>query len=174
MNAKFLSYALTIIVLSGASSRLAEAATYSNGTATASFNVTLTVQASCAVNASALNFGTASAPSQNITGQTTVGVTCTNTTPYNIGLDEGTVAGSTVTGRLMAGTATGNTSTTVQFQLYQDSGRTVAWGKTQGTDTVSGTGTGVMQNITVYGAVPVQGLPKPDTYKTTITATVFF
>ena len=91
-----------------------------------------------------------------------------------VGLDAGTVTGSTVASRLMAGTATGNTTTTVDFQLYQDAGRTTIWGNTQGTNTVAGTGTGAAQSITVYGQVPAQATPKPDTYQTTVTATVYF
>ena len=106
--------------------------------------------------------------------QTTVAITCTNTTPYNVGLDGGTVVGSTVPSRLMAGTATGNTGTTVGFQLYQDAGRTTVWGNTQGTNTVAGVGTGSVQSISVYGQVPAQATPKPDTYQTTVTATVYF
>lgn len=101
-------------------------------------------------------------------------MTCTNTTPYNIGLDAGTTTGSTVANRLMAGTATGNTATTVAFQLYRDAGRSTIWGNTQDTDTVGGTGTGAAQTLTVYGQVPPQTTPRADTYQTTVTATVYF
>ncbi|MCA8493247.1 spore coat U domain-containing protein [Burkholderia arboris] len=165
-----MSLALSI----GLSTPAADAATYSNGTATATFNVTLTLQPNCMITANPLAFGTNGVLSAAINQQTTVSVTCTNTTPYNVGLDAGTVTGSTVASRLMAGTATGNTTTTVGFQLYQDAGRTTVWGNTQGTDTVAGTGTGSAQALTVYGQVPTQATPKPDTYQTTVTATVYF
>jgi len=89
-------------------------------------------------------------------------------------LDGGTVSGSTVTSRLMAGTAAGNTGTTLGFQLYSNSGLTTVWGNTIGTNTVSGTGNGAAQTINVYGQVPVQTTPKPDTYQTTVTATVSY
>src|ERR1700743_3643624 len=168
-------FALVVVCLvNGASERDARAALYSNGTATATFTVTLTLQANCSISANPLNFGSNGVLGTAINQQTTVAVTCTNTTPYNVGLDAGAVPGSTVTNRLMAGTATGNTSTTVGFQLYQDAGHTTAWGNTQGTNTVSGTGTGSAQSIVVYGQVPAQTTPKPDTYQTTITATVYF
>ncbi|MEM5314448.1 spore coat U domain-containing protein [Paraburkholderia sp. JHI869] len=153
---------------------LAHAATYSNGTATATFNVTLTLQANCAISANPLSFGTNGVLSTAVNQQSTLSVTCTNTTPYNVGLDAGTVTGSSVTSRLMAGTTTGNTSTTVGFQLYQDAGHTTIWGNTQGTNTVAGTGTGSAQTLSVYGQVPAQATPKPDTYQTTVTATVYF
>ncbi|AYY55954.1 spore coat protein U [Burkholderia multivorans] len=152
----------------------AHPATYSNGTATATFTVTLTLQPNCTIAANPLNFGTNGVLATAINQQTTLNVTCTNTTPYNVGLDAGTVTGSSVASRLMAGTSTGNTTTTVAFQLYQDAGRTTIWGNTQGTNTVAGTGTGAAQSLTVYGQVPAQATPKPDTYQTTVTATVYF
>jgi spore coat protein U-like protein len=164
-----------VLALLTLASATAVAAIYSNGTNTATFNVTLTLQANCGITANPLNFGTAGVLSTAINQQSTLSITCTNTTPYNVGLDAGTVTGSTVTSRLMAGTATGNTGTTVGFQLYQDSGHATVWGNTQGTNTVAGTGTGAAQTINVYGQVPSQGTtPKPDTYQTTITATVYF
>ncbi|MBJ9682009.1 spore coat U domain-containing protein [Burkholderia multivorans] len=161
---------LSAAMLGGA----AHAATYSNGTATATFTVTLTLQPNCTIAANPLNFGTNGVLATAINQQTTLNVTCTNTTPYNVGLDAGTVTGSSVASRLMAGTSTGNTTTTVAFQLYQDAGRTTIWGNTQGTNTVAGTGTGAAQALTVYGQVPAQATPKPDTYQTTVTATVYF
>ena len=102
---------------------------------------------------------------------TTMNVTCTNTTPYNVGLNAGTGTGSTVAARVLSGT--GANTSTVAFNLFQAAGAT-NWGNTQGTDTRSGTGTGSSQTLTVYGVVPAQSTPQPDTYKSTITATVYF
>lgn len=169
-----LCFALAVAVIAQTLPLSASAAVYSNGTSTSTFNVTLTLQAACSISANPLNFGTTGVLSTAINQQTTVSVTCTDTTPYNVGLDAGNVTGSTVSSRLMAGTATGNTGTTVGFALYQDAGHTTVWGNTQGTNTVGGTGTGAAQAITVYGQVPVQSTPKPDTYQTTVTATVYF
>ncbi|GAB3788154.1 Csu type fimbrial protein [Dyella agri] len=170
-----LSVSVFVFFLLATASAPIAAAIYSNGSNTATFDVTLTLQANCGITANPLNFGTAGVLTTAINQQSTLSVTCTNTTPYNVGLDAGTVTGSTVAGRLMAGTTTGNTGTTVGFQLYQDSGHTTVWGNTQGTNTVGGTGTGAAQTINVYGQVPPQGTtPKPDTYQTTITATVYF
>jgi len=144
-------------------------------TATSTFTVQVTIAATCTVNsASTLNFGSQGVLTANVDQTSTIQVQCTNTTPYNVGLDGGTVAGSTVTSRLLAGTTTGNTGTTVGFQLYQDAGRTTIWGTTQGTNTVAGTGTGSAQSLSVYGQVPPQATPKPDLYQTTVTATVYF
>ncbi|MFS2008146.1 spore coat U domain-containing protein [Duganella sp. CT11-25] len=157
--------AMLLPVLSGA-------AVYSNGSKTSTFDVTLKIIADCTIAATALDFGQSQgvlATAVNV--NTTLNITCTNTTPYNIGLNAGTGTGSTTSARLMSGTAA-NTST-VAFNLYQASGST-NWGNTQGTDTKSGVGTGVAQVHTVYGNVPAQATPQPDTYKSTITATVYF
>lgn len=174
MKRKLICSALFIILCIESLFSPVFAAVYSNGTNTSPLTVTLTLLANCTITANPLNFGSTGVLAAAVNQQTTVSVTCTNTTPYNIGLDGGTVTGSTVTARLMAGTATGNTGTTVGFQLYQDSGRTTLFGNTQGTNTEGGTGTGSAQSISVYGQVPAQATPKPDTYTTTVTATVYF
>lgn len=144
------------------------------GTATANLQVQITLIASCAISANTLNFGSSvGVLNAVVNGSSTLSVTCSNTTPYTVGLDAGTVAGSTIATRLMAGTTAGNTGTTMQFQLYSDSGRTTQWGNSSGT-WVGGTGNGSAQTLNVYGQVPVQTTPKPDTYQTTITATVTY
>lgn len=152
----------------------AQAATYSNGTATATFLVSLTITSSCTVSANALAFGTKGLLNTAATGSSTLSVTCSNTTPYNIGLNAGTGTGSTAAARLLTGTTTGNTTTTVSYKLMQDAALTTNWGTTQGTDTVAGTGTGSAQTVTIYGQVPTQTTPAPDTYQSTVTATVYF
>lgn len=152
---------------------LADAAVYLNGSNTATFDVTLKIIANCTIAAGGnLDFGQAQgvlATAVNV--NTTVNVTCTNTTPYNVGLTAGSGTGSTGTTRYMSGT--GGNLGKVQFNLYQTAGATL-WGDTQGTDTVAGTGSGSSQPITVYGNIPPQATPAPDTYKSTITATVYF
>ncbi|MYM31272.1 fimbrial major subunit CsuA/B family protein [Duganella sp. CY15W] len=151
---------------------LSGAAVYSNGSKTTTFDVTLKIIADCTIAANTLDFGQSQgvlATAVNV--NTTLNVTCTNTTPYNIGLNAGTGTGSTTAARLMSGT--GANTSTVAFNLFQAAG-TTNWGNTQGTDTKSGTGTGSSQTITVYGNIPAQATPQPDTYKSTITATVYF
>lgn len=138
---------------------------------TATFDVTMRVVADCTIAANAIDFGQTGVMTAAITGSSTINVTCTNTTPYNVGLDAGTGTGSTGTTRFLAGSG-GNTDT-VAFNLYRTPGSGV-WGNTQGTDTAAGTGNGTPQALTVYGEVPMQKSPTPDSYKSTITATVYF
>lgn len=150
----------------------ASADTYLNGFKNATFDVTLKVIADCAISAAPLDFGqTQGLISSVITVNSNLSVTCTNTTLYNIGLNPGTGTGSLGTTRYLSGT--GSNTNTVLFNLFQNAGAGV-WGNTQGTDTKAGTGTGITQTITVYGQIPVQTSPTPDTYKSTITATIYF
>lgn len=153
----------------------AQAAVYSNGTGTTTFTVTLVITAGCTVTATPMSFGSVSNLATAQTATSTVSVTCTNTTPYNVGLSAGSGTGSTTAARVLSGTASGNTAT-IGYGLYQDSGHATVWGTTQGTDTRAGTGNGVAQAFTVYGQLPASAgtIPQPDTYTSSITATVYF
>ena len=137
--------------------------------ATSSFQVTATVLKACTVVASPLAFGNYSGTV--VTANTTIGVTCTNTTPYNVGLDAGISSGATVTTRAM--TLAGGTATLL-YGLYQDSALSKNWGNTVGTDTQIGTGNGRLQTLTVYGQIPANQFPTPGAYADTITATVTY
>ena len=132
--------------------------------------VQMTITATCIVNsASTLDFGSQGVLSANVDQTSTIQVTCTNTTPYNIGLNAGTGTGATVATRKMTSGAN-----TVNYTLYSNSGRTTVWGNTVSTDTVAGTGNGSTQSYTVYGRVPAQTSPVPGTYADTITVTVTY
>ena len=140
----------------------------------ATFNVTAQVNATCVINlASALTFP-AYAPSQGAQASTsTISVNCTNTTPFNIGLNAGTGSGATVDNRIMT-----SGTHTLNYSLYQDSGHSVVWGNTIGTNTVAGTGGGLAgSNVitkTVYGLIPNQPSTAPGNYADTITVTVTY
>ncbi|WP_348629917.1 spore coat U domain-containing protein [Mesorhizobium sp. M7D.F.Ca.US.004.03.1.1] len=132
--------------------------------------VQMTITASCTISsASTLNFGSSGVIAANVDQTSTVQVQCTNTTPYNIGLDAGTGSGATVAARKMT-----NGASTITYSLYSDSGRTTVWGSTIGTNTVSATGTGSAQSFTVYGRVPTQSTPAPAAYTDTVTVTVTY
>jgi len=140
------------------------------GSVTATFNPQLAIAATCLINsASSLNFGTQGVLAANVDQTSTVQVTCTNTTPYTIGLDAGTGTGATVAARKLS--SGGNT---VSYTLYADAAHTTIWGNTPASDTVAGTGNGSAQSFTVYGRVPPQGAPAPGNYSDTITVTVMY
>ena len=136
-------------------------------TTTTTFAVTANVQATCVVSAAPLSFGTYNGVLNNATS--TVNVTCTNSTPYNVGLDQGTATGATVTTRKMK-----NGANLLNYSLFSNSGMTTNWGNTVGTDTVTGTGSGASQSLTVYGQVPAGQYVTPGSYSDTITATVTY
>jgi len=142
----------------------------SAATKTTTFLVQAQITADCSITANDLNFGSLGVLSANNDATTTLTATCSNTTPYNVGLNAGSVAGSTVATRLL-----GNGTATLAFQLYRDAARTQVWGITVGTDTSSGTGTGSAQTMQVYGRIPSQAnTPAPGTYSSTITVTITY
>lgn len=142
-------------------------------TTTTTFGVSATVEAQCTItSAAAMAFGTVGSLASNVDKTSDIVIKCTNTTPFNIGLNAGTATSATVTTRKMTGT--GASPATLSYSLFSDSARTVNWGNTVGTDTKSGTGTGSDATFTVYGRIPIQTAPKPDTYSDTITVTVTY
>ncbi|HYS49181.1 MAG TPA: spore coat U domain-containing protein [Xanthobacteraceae bacterium] len=140
-------------------------------TTTATFQVRITIASACQVtSANDLDFGSQGVLGANVDAQTTLSVTCTLGTSYNVGLDAGTGAGATVAVRKMTGPA----AATVNYSLYRDPARLLVWGNTVGTDTVPGVGTGLAISSLVYGRVPAQATPGPGLYTDTITVTVTF
>jgi spore coat protein U-like protein len=136
-------------------------------TATATISVTATVLSFCTITAQPLPFGNYSNVSLN--GTASLAVTCTNGSAYTVILDLGTGTGATVAARKM----TLNTST-LSYGLFQDSGRTVAWGPTVGTNSEAGTGNGLTQTLTVYGNIPAGQFVTTGNYTDTVTATINF
>lgn len=139
-------------------------------TATTSFDVTITIVADCSIAPPAtLDFGTTGVLIADVTATTDLAVTCTSGTPFQIGVDEGTTSGGTITTRLMT-----NGADTVAYQLFQDAAQTVNWGNTLGADTLASTGTGSTQTFPVYGVVPPQATPSTGTYTDVVGVTVTF
>jgi len=139
-------------------------------TATATTAVSATVQSTCLITAGSMAFGTYTGVQADSTA--TISVTCTNTTPYTIGLNAGlgVTPTATVTTRHMTGPAAAN----LNYGLYSDAGRANNWGLTPGTDTVAGTGNGAAQPLTLYGRVAAAQFVAPGAYTDTVTATVTY
>jgi spore coat protein U-like protein len=137
-------------------------------TATATFLVSTSVAATCTVSTTPLAFGSYTGVLSQATASGTF--TCTNTTPYNVGLSAGLSTGATVTSRKMTGPA----GALLAYSLFSDTGRTVNWGTTIGTDTVAMVATGLGQTLTVYGQIPAGQYFAPGTYSDTITVTVTY
>ncbi len=142
-------------------------------TTTTTFAVTAIVGASCTLGTvTTLGFGTYDPLTATDNDATTsIAVTCTLLTSYNIGLNAGTTTGGTVAQRKMQGVTPANT---LNYNLYSNAGRTTIWGNTIGTNTVAATGSGTAQNHTVYGRIANGTAANADTYSDTITVTVTY
>jgi spore coat protein U-like protein len=139
------------------------------GSSTTTLGVSLTINTACTVSAAPIAFSAQSVLSAPVNQTGSVVVTCSNTSPYTVQLDQGVGASATVTNRLMTGPASG----TVAYGLYQDAARTVNWGNTAGS-WVSGTGAGRAQTLTVYGRIVAQTTPGPGGYADTVNVTVSY
>lgn len=142
----------------------------------------LTVQATitqnCTVSDGLLDVGaydpTTQVGNRDFTG--TFNLKCTNgASGVEIGLDEGKGTGATVTTRVMK-----SGSDTLQYSLFQESGRTTNWGNTQGGDALSVDTAyptfldGTTHAITVFGRVPLQATAKVGSYSDTVAITAYF
>jgi spore coat protein U-like protein len=148
------------------------------GTSTANLTVQITITASCTINAATLDFGSnpgTTLVSSAINGSTTVSVTCTNLSPYSIGMDNGAnVSGSQ---RRMK-----NGANFLNYNLYVDSLHANPWTTaasnsscTTTSDCYLGTGNGSAQSVNIYGVVPSTGTAPPTgVYTDTVVMTITY
>ena len=144
------------------------------GTATNTLTSQTTVSSACNVSGSTLAFGSAINPigAGPVNGTSTLTIECTATTAYTVALSAGSNAGvaANFSARRMV-----NGAYTLGYQLYVDAARTAVWGNSTGGSTVySGTGTGGIQSVTIYGQVPSLTGAVPGAYTDTVTVTVTY
>ena len=143
----------------------------SAGTATSTFQVSITIDASCSiVSASNLNLGTIGGTSTAFSDFTpsTVTVNCSIGMPYGITLASANTGGTT-------GFQMVNGTSLLGYQLYANSFGNPQWDSSAG-GTYSSSGTGANQAIGVYGKIPAQAAPvggwTVGAYTDTVTMTV--
>ncbi|MBS7544859.1 spore coat U domain-containing protein [Ancylobacter oerskovii] len=134
-------------------------------TATSSFTASAQIDKNCLVTTQNVDFGSQGLLSSNIDASGQVRVTCTSGTSYTVALAVG--AYTATTRRMISG------AYFVLYGLYQNSGRTIPWGSAGG-ETVGNTGSGLTQNLTVFGRVPPQTTPPPGTYTDSVAVTVTY
>jgi len=143
-------------------------------TATATFQVRMTILKSCSVTAgtsSDINLGSVSSTATGVSGSSAITVNCSKNTPYYIGLapSNNNTAGAGTMAR------TGTPADTVAYQLRSLSATGPVWGNTAtSTDVgngVSGTGNGGAQSHTVFASV-ANANSTPGNYLDTVTVTV--
>lgn len=135
------------------------------------FTATADVPAECrAYAASDLAFGTIPGLiTTDVDQDAAFSMTCTGRTAWNVGLDNGlNASGSARRMRRGAG------SDHVTYELYTTAARTVRWGDTIGADTITGTGTGTTQSLTVHGRIPAPQSVPAGSYSDTITVTITY
>lgn len=141
-----------------------------SGSTSFDFEARAVVEATCnpAFDITDLDFGLQGLLNTPIDSATTVSPQCTNTIPYQIGLDNGLHAAGN-SRRMHDGAGH-----YVSYELYRDSARTLRWGDTLNTDILQGVGTGQPQPQTIYGRVPPQVTPPQGTYSDTVTVTIYY
>ena len=144
-------------------------------TATNTMPVSVNVINSCTVAATPMSFGAPTAiGGSNIDTTSTISLVCTNGASYDVALDQGLNAASGQ--RYMSNGAA--TPVKIPYNIYSDTGRSVAWGATSGTggNTVSGVaGVSGAVSLTAYGRIPSTAVSVgAGSYTDTVTVTVTF
>lgn len=132
------------------------------------FTARATVPGSCTLRgATDLNFGSLMSTSTGlIEKSSTISLSCTRRTAWQIGLDNGKNWNGS-SRRLKNGAAY------LDYELYRSAGWD-RWGNTLNADTRTGTGTGVTEQVTVHGRITNQPLTQAGRYGDTIKVTVTY
>ena len=134
-------------------------------TASSSFQVGMSVVATCSISAADMTFNgiTTGTTSQN-DAAADLSVNCSQGAPYVISLSNGT--------NFSGGRRLKSGSNFVNYSLFKDVNRTSDWSSTNTLDFV---GSGTTQVHTVYGRIPAcQAVPNMGNYADTIVATVSY
>lgn len=138
--------------------------------ASINFSVTATLQKWCNINfTNNLNFGSIKANKLNSTAASTLGVICTSSTAYTIGLTPSN--NSSTGGGQMKGT--GANTDKVPYQLSSTPGPNgITWGNTS-QNTVQGVGTGSVITHNIYATIPNANFV-PDNYSDIVNVNVIY
>jgi len=143
-----------------------------NFTANAGMLVKIEITANCIASASDLNFGAyASNSSTPSLGQTTIQLQCSPGAHVEVSLDPGTGPGGNTKRRRME---QDQGTDRLDYDLFQDSARTIHWGDKLGDDTLEVVTTGQPQTLPVYGQIPAGQRARDGTYSDTITIRLHF
>ncbi|MDD5223621.1 MAG: spore coat U domain-containing protein [bacterium] len=136
----------------------------SAATVTGNLNVSANVVTHCTLSTSDVNFGNYTGSALDATGD--VSVTCTNAQSYTIALSRGH---SSDYNRFMT------FNYELYYNLYKDASHATIWGDgTEGSETVSDTGSSSPQSHTVYGRIPGGQWPDTGAYSDSIVVTITY
>ncbi|WFR99188.1 Csu type fimbrial protein [Rhizobium tumorigenes] len=131
------------------------------------FSVQSFVDRTCSVTAQNLNFGSQGLLKTKVDASTDLSVTCTSGLPFSISLNGG------LTNAVPAQRKMTNGTNSITYGLFRDAARSQLWGSLAGL-LASGTGTGLVQRLVVYGRVPAQTTPPIGTYSDTVVVTITY
>jgi spore coat protein U-like protein len=141
-------------------------------TATAGMPVRIELVGACNVSASDLDFGAYASNSQApAQGQTAIQLQCSGGTVAELRLDAGSGPGGNTNRRRME---QNGGSDRLDYDLFQDPGRTIHWGDKSGVDTLEVQATGSPQTVPVYGQIPGGQRVRGGIYSDMITVRVLF
>jgi spore coat protein U-like protein len=132
-----------------------------------SFAIQSFVDRTCSVSAQNLDFGRHGLLKNRIDAASQLAVSCTSGLPFAISLNGGLTNAAPAERKMTNGTHA------ITYGLFRDSARSQPWGSATGL-LAAGTGSGIVQNLTVYGRVPVQTTPPAGTYSDTVVVTVTY
>jgi len=145
-------------------------------TASSTFKVLITVTKACSVTAGAasnIDFGSVTSAATALSASSNINVTCSKSTPYNIGLQPSSTAATDTTGAGFMSPVAG--PDTIAYQLRSGSATGPIWGNTATPTSVgngvAGTGTGAAQSIPVFATVASANVT-PGAYSDTVTVQV--
>jgi len=141
-----------------------------NVTATAGMVVGVEIVAACTVSVADLNFGAYASNSKTpVQGQTTIQLRCGAGAVAELSLDAGSGPGATTSNRRLE---QDSGRSRLDYDLFQDPGRTIHWGNRSGVDTLEVVATGAQQTVPIYGQIPAGQRALEGTYSDTITLRV--
>ena len=141
-------------------------------TATAVMPVRMEIVVSCQVSVSDLDFGSyASGSTAPVLAQTDIQLYCGAGATAEIALDAGKGLGGNTSRRKLA---QDRGIDRMEYDLYQDAGRTLHWGDRSGSDTKEVLTTGEPQTIPIYGEIPASQRVRDGTYSDLITVSVYY
>ena len=134
--------------------------------------VTIEIVQSCLVSAADLQFGAyVSNSTTAVHGQTTITLSCGVGVTVEVSLDAGEGAvGNTQRRQLRQDSGPDR----MDYDLYQDPGRTIHWGDRSGRDTLEVLATGLPQAVLIYGAIPAKQRVRDGKYSDVITVTLHY
>ena len=139
-------------------------------TATAGMAVGVEIVAACTVSVADLNFGAYASNSKTpVQGQTTIQLRCGAGAVAELSLDAGSGPGATTSNRRLE---QDSGRSRLDYDLFQDPGRTIHWGNRSGVDTLEVVATGAQQTVPIYGQIPSGQRALEGTYSDTITLRV--